>query len=233
MVTERSELTEALIEVIAPLEADDRRRVDASLGRFDGRRVRVYGAELRTDKRPANLPGRAVGVLTTSYELSAGSRAYRRAPDRVSTVSATKLHLGGLRAQGGTRQRTVGGEVVAFVRDFERGQEVLPTCVDLRRCSAGGWWLVHCRVHDAGDRSGDAVRGRGSERSGGQACPGAGPRARCARRGGAADTATSGSRAIEPDRGRVRRKAQHQLVAIIARTGGQATFRVAFCWNRE
>jgi hypothetical protein len=104
MVTERSALTAALIEVIAPLGADNRRRVDAALGRFEGRRVRVCGAALRIEKGPGKLPGRAVGVLTTSDKLAAGSRAYRGAPDRVSTVSAAKLHLGGLRVQGGTRR---------------------------------------------------------------------------------------------------------------------------------
>ena len=54
---------------------------------------------------------------TTSFDLSAESRAYRRARDRVSTVSAAKLHLGGRRVQGATSRRTVGGEVVAIVRE--------------------------------------------------------------------------------------------------------------------
>jgi hypothetical protein len=36
-----------------------------------------------------------------------------------------------------------------------------------------------------------------------------------------------------PDRGRVRRHAQHELGAIIGHTGGEADFRAAVHWNRE
>lgn len=69
MVGDRSTLTEALIEVIAPLEADEERRaVDAALGRFEGRRMRVYGAELRIEKRHGKLPDRAVSVLLADLD---------------------------------------------------------------------------------------------------------------------------------------------------------------------
>jgi hypothetical protein len=213
MVTERSVVTEAPIEVIAPLEADEERRpVDATLGRCEGHRVRV--GVLLSDLDPDNVEevdadtsattaGLVGPVLhesdagwsvywrpdTTSSNLSVGSRAYRRARDRVSTVSAAKLHLGGRRVQG------VRVGVQSAVRSLhssanvERGQEVLPTCVDLRRCSAGGWWLVHCRVHDGRQRSGEAVRRV----------------ARTLRRAGV--PASRRSRALR--------------------------FRVAVCWNRE
>lgn len=69
MVREMSALTERMMEVIAPLEADEERRaVDAAVGKFEGRRVRVYGAELRIEKRRGNLPDRAVSVLLADLD---------------------------------------------------------------------------------------------------------------------------------------------------------------------
>jgi hypothetical protein len=69
VASERSELTEAIIDVIAPLEGDEERRaVDAALSRFEGRRMRVYGAELRIEKRRGKLPGRAVSVLLADLD---------------------------------------------------------------------------------------------------------------------------------------------------------------------
>jgi hypothetical protein len=77
MVGDRSPLTEALIDVIAPLEAEEERRaLDAALGSFEGRRMRVYGAQLRIDKRRGNVPDRSVAVLLadvdpyTPYEVT-------------------------------------------------------------------------------------------------------------------------------------------------------------------
>jgi hypothetical protein len=87
MVTERSVLTEALIEVVeAPPHEHTYKDGDVQAGYHVFRPVR----------RKSRL---------------------RRAGDPVSTVSAAKLHLGGIRVQGGTSRRTVGGEVVAFVRE--------------------------------------------------------------------------------------------------------------------
>jgi hypothetical protein len=69
MVKERSALTQGMIEVIAPLGADEERRaVDAALGGFEGRRMRVYGAELRIEKRRGKLPDRAVSVLLADVD---------------------------------------------------------------------------------------------------------------------------------------------------------------------
>ena len=69
MVRDRSRLTEELIEVIAPLDADEERRaIDAALGRFEGRRTRVYGAELRIEKRRGQRPDRAVSVLVADLD---------------------------------------------------------------------------------------------------------------------------------------------------------------------
>jgi hypothetical protein len=69
MVTDSSALTEALIEVIAPLEVEEERRaVAAALRHFEGRRVRVYGAELRIEKRRGKLPDRAVSVLLADLD---------------------------------------------------------------------------------------------------------------------------------------------------------------------
>lgn len=69
MASEKSGLTEAITDVIAPLEGDEERRaVDAALGRFEGRRMRVYGAELRIEKRRGKLPDRAVNVLLAELD---------------------------------------------------------------------------------------------------------------------------------------------------------------------
>ena len=69
MNAERSALTEALLGVITPLARDEERRaIDAALGSFDGRRVRVYGAELRIEKRRGRVPDRAVGVLLADLD---------------------------------------------------------------------------------------------------------------------------------------------------------------------
>jgi hypothetical protein len=65
----RSVPTEALLGVIAPLEADEERRaIEAALGSFDGRRMRVYGAELRIEKRRGGVPDRVVGVLLADLD---------------------------------------------------------------------------------------------------------------------------------------------------------------------
>jgi hypothetical protein len=69
MVSERSPLTDAILELIAPLGDDEERRaVEAALGRFEGRRMRVYGAELRIEKRRGELPDRAVSVLLADLD---------------------------------------------------------------------------------------------------------------------------------------------------------------------
>jgi hypothetical protein len=69
MVSHRSALTESILEVIAPLGADEERRaVEAALARFEGRPMRVYGAELRIEKRRGKLPDRAVSVLLADLD---------------------------------------------------------------------------------------------------------------------------------------------------------------------
>lgn len=69
MSIERSALTESLMEVITPLGADEERRaVDAALRGFEGRRMRVYGAELRIEKRRGKLPDRAISVLLADLD---------------------------------------------------------------------------------------------------------------------------------------------------------------------
>ena len=68
MVRDRSRLTEELIEIIAPLEADEERRaIDAALGRFEGRRMRVYGAELAS-RSVGERPDRGVTVLVADLD---------------------------------------------------------------------------------------------------------------------------------------------------------------------
>jgi hypothetical protein len=58
-----SPLTERLTDVIVPLdEEEERRAIDAALAHVGGRRLRLYGAELRLEKRRRQTPVRHVTV---------------------------------------------------------------------------------------------------------------------------------------------------------------------------
>jgi len=63
MAAPMSPLTELVAEAAGPLGADEERRaVDAALGALRGRRLQVYGAELRVDKRRGEPPLRRISV---------------------------------------------------------------------------------------------------------------------------------------------------------------------------
>jgi hypothetical protein len=104
VVRDRSRLTEELMEVIAPLEADEERRaIDAALSRFKGRRMRATGRSCasrsvgdngRTGPSPFSsrtsiriYPSRWLSTQTErSSTLSSGPSSSRPSPRRKSVT---------------------------------------------------------------------------------------------------------------------------------------------------
>src|SRR5215217_766230 len=64
-----SPLSEAMADVIRPLGRDEERRaVEVALGRVPAGRPRVYGVELRIEKRRGRVPDRWVSVLLADLD---------------------------------------------------------------------------------------------------------------------------------------------------------------------
>ena len=67
MKTAMSPLTEAMGAALDPLgPAEERRAIDAALGRVESDHVRVYGAELRVEKRRGERIRRQIAVLVAT-----------------------------------------------------------------------------------------------------------------------------------------------------------------------